>query len=140
MICFDRQDVTAYLWHMFKSIRPALPRSARIVLLLCLMVQPVLASWGFLHALAHQSTTPGMQDHGAHGDAQPVFADSSHHDGGLLHGLMHHAECCMHSTVLVDARQGQVMEIRLPTFVSLPIHLRLPSVAPGNPFRPPIAA
>lgn len=125
---------------------PLLPASLRVVVLLALSLlmalQPVLASVGELHELAHDPS--GMHSHGLHADdiaaervAERVPADThGDEDSTTLHVLLHFAHCT-----------GQATATMLPGMRFAPVTATCPAMAQAQvvsqtrmlaPFRPPI--
>ena len=118
-----------------------LRNSSLLLLLLCLIAQPVLAAWGDMHELtAHSSSTGAGLDHDAlHSDTGTDEGETDP-SGDPLHALSHHAHCCS--------------QPQLPFLSPLPIAVyALPSITPwpakarainasafATPFRPPIQA
>lgn len=121
----------------------SLPLILRILLLalfsLSLVLQPVLASMGELHELAHDPT--GGHAHVDHGDAladELSAADAEEKGTAVtLHVLLHFAHCCGQSTTSIPALQVvncmPTAERPFPDLQQLPLHRR--SFAP---YRPPI--
>ena len=99
-------------------------------LALSLILQPVLASVGELHALSHDAATPhdGTMDTGS----------TDEEGAGTLHVIHHLAHCCGHVVVFPVAPM-MAIAISHNEPVDLP---GIPPVAGGRwlaPFRPPIA-
>lgn len=128
--------MTQRIRHLPRSI---LRSSALLLLLLCLIAQPVLAAWGEMHELtAHADSTGVALDHRsphAYTDVDDSGADDANDP---IHALSHHAHCC-----------GQP---QLPFLSQLPLPVfELTSMMPSpattrpiaashfaTPFRPPI--
>ena len=102
-------------------------------------LQPVLASLGELHELAHDPT--GGHAHVEHVDgasALDAIDQQESEQAGTLHVLLHFAHCCGQSATLLPALQmGQVIAAATSLWVStsrLPVPAR--SLAP---YRPPLS-
>ena len=125
--------------------RPRLPLPLRVFVLalfaLGLALQPVLASLGGLHELAHDQAgahahaDPSDDGNDESGAAESVDPDRS----GVLHTLMHFAHCCGSSTAALTAGL-RVLPVALgavtPALAESQIPLQSRALAP---FRPPIS-
>lgn len=111
------------------------------LLVLCLILQPVMAGRGALHeAIGHSSAS------GTHADlhATQWQTDSTETDGdgdaGASHQLMHHAHCCAQPQLPLSG------QLQLPAFKPVARVLWAPTNAitadahAATPFRPPIQA
>lgn len=131
---------------MSRRLRLCLPLPLRVLVLvlfaLGLVLQPVFASIGELHELAHDPSgahAPSHTDHSDSTDDQLSATETSDPSPtGTLHFLMHHAHCC-----------GQSAMAALPAVRIVPIALnaacpalaepqRLQQAPSLAPFRPPI--
>ncbi|HUH90548.1 MAG TPA: hypothetical protein VLZ76_07825 [Lysobacter sp.] len=107
-----------------------------------LVVQPVLASLGELHELAHDPS--GLHSHSVQSDhsAMPSILSSQQPQAAArtatLHMLLHFAHCCAQSSVVMTT--GLAFVAGVPT-ASQPTEQRAQVVLPTRPmalFRPPI--
>jgi hypothetical protein len=131
--------VTHRIRHRPHSI---LRNASLLLLLLCLIAQPVLAAWGEMHELTAHAETTGQDsalDHRAPHAHTTIEEGSGADASDPTHALSHHAHCC-----------GQP---QLPFLSQLPLPLfepasMMPSPATtrpiaashsATPFRPPIA-
>lgn len=131
--------MTPRIRHLPHSI---LRSTSLLLLLLCLIAQPVLAAWGEMHELTAHADTTGQDsalDHRAPHSHAAIDEDGSGGADDPNHALSHHAHCC-----------GQP---QLPFLSQLPFPLfELTSTTPrpattrpiaashsATPFRPPIA-
>lgn len=109
--------------------------------LLSLVVQPVLASMGELHELAHGLTETHL--HAAGGDdlSDELAAQEEDEDAAAqaLHVVHHMAHCCGQGAVAAPALRFELMspEADAPESMLYARPLTAPRVAP---FRPPITA
>lgn len=114
--------------------RPLLVKAALLLLALAMLVQPVLAAVGELHAVehgAHAANAHGDDDHAPHEEDDPAHALG-------VHALLHQS---------ASAGASDVFPAALPVPVLLLSTVDLPGAdAPGPPktvltlpFRPPIA-
>lgn len=104
-----------------------------------LVVQPVLATAGEMHELAHDPS--GMHAHDLHADdvdAELIAADEQDEDGArTLHLLLHFAHCCGAAAAMVPILNsipampltGRLAIAKAP--IPPPAHLT-------SPFKPPI--
>ena len=130
---------------MVRSTRHRLHRflrnSSLLLLLLCLIGQPVLAAWGEMHELtAHSiSTVTGLDHHDAvHSDmgTDAVEIDPS---GDPAHVLSHHTHCCGQPQ-LSFVSPLSIAVFALPSMMLWPAKLRpITTSIFATPFRPPIA-
>lgn len=112
---------------------------ALVVLVLCLVVQPVLAAWGQMHELtAHPDSMSMGNDHGAV-DSDIAASEGQNEDvGDPIHTLAHHAHCCG------QPQLSLLPHLALPTFGRISTMrwvATTQTVAPSHfatPFRPPI--
>lgn len=125
--------------HLPRSI---LRSSALLLLLLCLIAQPVLAAWGEMHELtAHADTT--SQDSALDHRAPHSHATTDDHSGGdpgdPNHALSHHAHCCG------QPQLPFLSQLPLPAFEFISMMPSPATTRPiaashfATPFRPPIA-
>lgn len=128
---------------MSRRPRYRLPLALRVFVLvlfaLSMALQPVLASMGEVHELAHDPT--GGHAHVDHIDtlADDFSAADDKEEGaaGTLHTLLHFAHCCGQSATLIPALQVvnamPTAEPPLLDMQQLPLHPRT-----FAPYRPPI--
>ncbi len=107
--------------------------------MLCLIIQPVIVSWGAIHeAIDHA----GFSE--IHGDLHATWwqADSTDTDDetDLSHQLMHHAHCCAQPQLPVPTHW------QLPAYKPVaktrwaPTNAIVDDAHAATPFRPPIQA
>ena len=130
--------MTHHIRHLPRSI---LRSASLLLLLLCLIAQPVLAAWGEMHEMTAHADMAGQDsalDHRAPHSHTTMDEDSGDDAGDPIHALSHHAHCC-----------GQP---QLPFLSQLPLPLfELTAMMPqpgttrpiaashsATPFRPPI--
>lgn len=128
--------------------RPCLPLPLRVAVLVLLALgvifQPVLASLGELHELAHDPTgthAVANADHSDHASDVSAASDPSALEPmGTLHLLMHHAHCCSHAPLALP-QMARITPIA-PGGSGPPLadSQRLPKAPSLAPFRPPILA
>ena len=138
--------------------RLLLPLPLRVFVLamfaLGLVSQPVIASLGDLHELAHDAAADhaGMvhEDHADHVHANHADHDDSvdedltaadeseHAPAGTLHLLMHHAHCCGQSAMAALSAGDVVPVAPNGSRPALPQSQRLLQAPSFPPFRPPI--
>lgn len=140
---------------MFRRRRPQLPLPLRVFMLamfaLGLVSQPVIASLGDLHELAHDAAAAhaGMVhadhvhanhvDHGDSVDEELTAADEpANAPAGTLHLLMHHAHCCGQSAMTALSAVAVVPVAPNGSRPALPRSQRLLQAPSFPPFRPPI--
>jgi len=135
---------------MFRRLRLRLrlPLPLRVFVLvlfaLGLVLQPVFASIGGLHELAHDplgAHAPTYADHSdSAGDELSATETSDPSPTGTLHFLMHHAHCCGQSAMaaLQAVRIAPIaLDASCPALAEPQRLQQAPSLAP---FRPPILA
>lgn len=129
---------------MVRSNRHRLHRllrnSSLLLLLLCVIGQPVLAAWGEMHELtAHSSATAlGLDHHDAvHSDIATDAIETGQSDDPA-HALSHHTHCCGQPQ-LPFVSPLSISACALPSMMLWPTKLR-PTTASSfaTPFRPPI--
>lgn len=120
--------------HLSRSI---LRSSALLLLLLCLIAQPVLAAWGEMHeATAHSASTDSTLDHRA--PHSHTAMDESGDADDPIHALSHHAHCCG------QPQLPFLSQLPLPVFELTSTMPRPATTQPiaashsATPFRPPI--
>lgn len=134
-------------------LRILLRVSVQALMLLAVLVNPVLASIGDLHAAAHEASPDAALADGHGHDASDHARDTAHdadhgpdHDAGtagdggdLLHALMHAAHCCGHATALLPLQPfARLATLAEPAPTS---DVAAPRTSPrGDHFRPPILA
>lgn len=109
------------------------------LLMLCLVVQPVIASRGALHeAIGHSESSSNHADlHAAQWQADQTETGG---ETGTAHQLMHHAHCCAQPQLPVSAL------LQLPAFKPVarmhwaPTNANVADARAATPFRPPIQA
>jgi hypothetical protein len=112
-----------------------------LLLLLCLIAQPVLAAWGEMHELTAHSTatTMGLDHHDAvHSDigTDAVEVDQS---GDPAHALSHHTHCCGQPQ-LPFVSVLSIAAFALPSMMLWPAKQRAITASTfATPFRPPIS-
>ena len=132
---------------MSRRLRLRLPLPLRVFVLvlfaLGLVLQPVFASIGELHELAHDPTG-AHTSHADHSDSAGgelgATETSDPSPTGTLHFLMHHAHCCGQSAMatLQAVRIAPIaLESSCPALAEPQRLQQGPSLAP---FRPPILA
>ncbi len=121
--------------------RSILRSSALLLLLLCLIAQPVLAAWGEMHELTAHADTTGQDsalDHRAPHAHAAIDEDRGGDASDPNHALSHHAHCCG------QPQLPFVSQLPLPAFE---LSSTMPSPATSRPiaashsatpFRPPI--
>jgi hypothetical protein len=110
-----------------------------VLLMLCLIVQPVIASQGAMHeALGHPDASLNHSDlHAVQPQAEAADPDG---ESSVSHQLMHHAHCCAQPQIPASAYW------RLPAFARVATthwtfdNLVVSDAYPASPFRPPILA
>ena len=126
--------------------RPRLPLPLRVFVLalfaLGLVLQPVLASWGELHELAHDKAgTHAHVDHSDNVNDELSASDKSDPGrSGMLHALMHLAHCCGPSTVTLTSAMRAMPVAPGVTILALAESQRPLQPRALAPFRPPISA
>ena len=128
--------------------RPRLPLPLRVFVLalfaLGLALQPVLASLGELHELAHDQADTHAHAVPAHpsdnDNDEPGAADSADPGrSGVLHSLMHLAHCCGSFTAALTAGL-RVMPVALGADTRALAESQIPLQSRAlAPFRPPIS-
>ena len=111
---------------------------AFLLFALGLALQPVLASAGELHALAHD---PGGDHahalHDAEGEQNRLAADGPDDEAETLHTLLHFAHCCGATAAAVPTTKpaafASLRDRPLTAQAAIPRQARLPA-----PFKPPI--
>lgn len=103
-----------------------------------LVVQPVFASLGELHELAHDPS--GLHSHSLQSDHSTMASRGPRADAraATLHVLLHFAHCCTQSSVVMTT--GLALLTGVPA-ASQPTERRAQVVLPARPmalFRPPI--
>ena len=106
-----------------------------VLLVLCVVSRPVLASLGEVHEIGHAGST-------THEHVQDQAGDAGHDGsapGEALHALLHFAHCCGHVSALDHAAGTpglayQAAAAPTPGVMPPPGH-----APPGSLFRPPIA-
>lgn len=118
----------------------ALCRQACLALLVvCLIVQPVIAGQGALHeAIGHPDTAV----HHGNLHAMHSSADLNEPEGetGASHQLMHHAHCCAQPQLPASALGPLPMFERVAITDWLLAHAAAADAYAASPFRPPIQA
>jgi hypothetical protein len=119
-----------------------LRNSSLLLLLLCLIGQPVLAAWGEMHEMtAHSNATAiGLDHHDAvHSDigTDAVETDES---SDPAHALSHHTHCCGQPQ-LPFVSPLSIAVFALPPMMLWPAKQRAIAASIfATPFRPPITA
>ncbi len=112
-----------------------LPRLLALWLLLCgVLVAPLAAALGDVHALGHADAAGHVHDHGDDAAGDDDGAD----DDGLLHALMQGGHCHGHASVIMPGgfpACAASLAATMPPVVL--IHYR--SLRPNTLLRPPIA-
>ena len=111
------------------------------LLMLCLIVQPVIAGRGALHeAIGHAGSSETHADlHATQWQTDSTETDGDG-DAGASHQLMHHAHCCAQPQLPLSG------QLQLPAFKPVARVLWAPTNAitadahAATPFRPPIQA
>jgi len=100
--------------------------------ILCLLAQPVIAAAHELHDAGHESSTAVTQ-----GPHEPSKSEVP--PPGILEGLLHAFDCCLHATALPAAAFAWAPHRlqSLPPRVRLPVHTPSPT---SRFLRPPISA
>ncbi len=131
--------MTQRIRHLPRSI---LRSSALLLLLLCLIAQPVLAAWGEMHEMTAHADTAGQDsapDHRAPHSHTVLDEDSGGDADDPIHALSHHAHCCGQPQLPFLA------QLPLPVFELTSMMPRPATTRPiaashfATPFRPPIA-
>lgn len=131
----------------YRALRQSTPLRvlALVVFVLALILQPVLASVGEVHELAHDPS--GLHSHPTHSNdpaTHPALEDTTdleqEQDGKTLHLLLDFAHCCGQTAgaFLPLAKAGDH-----PSSAVCPLVTQAPIVLPTRlfaPFRPPIFA
>ena len=128
---------------MLARFRHRNARTARLLalwfLLLAVIWQPVLASVGDLHEVAHGSDVHALDSHAGDGDAgdrddggKPDDADS------LLHAVMCASHCCGHAVAMPVAWYASTLSAPMREIPAL-THVAPRDGLQTHPFRPPIA-
>lgn len=125
--------------HRIRHLPHSILRSASLLLLLlCLIAQPVLAAWGEMHeATAHSASTDSTLDHRAPHSHTAVGEDSGDADDPN-HALSHHTHCCG------QPQLPFLSQLPLPVFELTSMMPRPATTRPiaashfATPFRPPI--
>lgn len=126
---------------MLRRLRQQPARKWRIVLMtmlvMCLVLQPVLAAVGQVHDVFEQAAQTAPEQ-GAAAHHERDFAGTKAADA--IHVLLHQAHCCTPAAATFAAAPGLSaagLSAAAPT--STTAVDRVPT-RPGHPFRPPIAA
>ena len=135
---------------MLRHSRSRLPLPLRVLVLVLfafgLVMQPVIASLGEMHELAHDPTGGHAlaHSHTDHSDGKQVepgdTTESGQEPASTLHFLMHHAHCCgLSGLAVLPAMRVAPMALggACPALVEPQRLLQAPSL---TPFRPPILA
>jgi len=109
------------------------------LLMLCLVVQPVIAGRGALHeAISHSESSVNHVDlHATQWEADSTETGS---ETGAAHQLMYHAHCCAQPQLPVSAL------LQIPAFKPVatmhwaPTNAIVADARAATPFRPPIQA
>ena len=120
-------------------------QSFLVLLMLCLVVQPVIAGRGALHeAIDHSGSSVTHADlHATQWQTDSTETDGDGDgdgDAGASHQLMHHAHCCAQPQLPLSG------QLQLPAFKPVARVLWAPTNAitadahAATPFRPPIQA
>jgi ABC-type nickel/cobalt efflux system permease component RcnA len=123
-----------------RRIRPAVRTGLMLVFALWLCVQPVLAAMSETHSVSAHGAA--AQPHADHADAHdaPHDGDVPHEaPEGVLHLLMHHAQCCTHGFGLAPGALAAFVGPHSALSPQAPL-LQLAASHPSDPFRPPIRA
>ncbi|MGH8083851.1 MAG: hypothetical protein ACREPV_01065 [Lysobacter sp.] len=129
--------------HRFRHRKLSTPARLLVLLVfaLALLVQPVLASVGEVHELAHDPS--GLHSHAEHpGDTAAEPASSGElgdEETSTLHLLLHFAHCCGHATAapLATIKVAAPMPATQPAMTHAQVISQTLLFAP---FRPPITA
>ena len=129
---------------MSRRLRLRLPLPLRVFVLvlfaLGLVLQPVFASIGELHELAHDPSGTHAVAHTDHsdsvGDELNATEESDPAPTSTLHFLMHHAHCCGQSAMAVLQAVRVAPGASSPALAEPQRLMQAPSLAP---FRPPIS-
>jgi len=127
--------VTRRIRHLPRSI---LRSSALLLLLLCLIAQPVLAAWGEMHeATAHSASSDSALDHDA-AHSHTAMGEGGDAADDPIHALSHHAHCCGQPQ-LSFLSQLPLPVFELTSMMPRPATTRpIPASHFATPFRPPI--
>lgn len=142
VLSLDNRLSCRFMVHITRRLHGLLRNSSLLLLLLCLIGQPVLAAWGEMHELtAHSSATVmGLNHHDAvHSDIETnaVEPDPS---GDPAHALSHHTHCCGQPQ-LPFVSPLSIAVFALPSMMLWPAKQRAITASIfATPFRPPITA
>ncbi len=116
--------------------------SALLLLLLCLIAQPVLAAWGEMHELTAHADTTGQDSALGHRAPHPhtmIDEDRGGDASDPNHALSHHAHCCGQPQ-LPFLSQLHMPLFKLTSTMPSPATTRpIAASHSATPFRPPIA-
>lgn len=131
--------MTHRIRHLSRSI---LRSSALLLLLLCLIAQPVLAAWGEMHELtahAHATGQDSALDHRAPHAYTTIDEDRGEDASDPNHALSHHAHCCGQPQ-LPFLSQLPLPVFELTSMMPSPATTRpIAASHSATPFRPPIS-
>jgi hypothetical protein len=109
------------------------------LLVLCLVIQPVIAGQGALHEIfGHSgSSTHHVELHAV--QAQPNLSEEDS-ESSILHLLMHHAHCCAQPQLAPFGEMALVSMLAQPSIMRSALTAQIvPAAYSATPFRPPIS-
>jgi hypothetical protein len=119
------------------------------LLVLCLVIQPVIAGQGALHEVlghagssTHHVELHAMQAQTDPSETGPSDADPSAADGesSISHLLMHHAHCCAQPQLAPFDRMALLSMFAQPSIMRSVLTAQVvPAAYSATPFRPPIS-
>ena len=109
------------------------------LLLLCLVIQPVIAGQGALHEIIDHSgsTTHHVELHDK--QTQPDLGDADS-ESSISHQLMHHAHCCAQPQLAPFGQMALLWMFAQPSIMRSALTAQIvPAAYSATPFRPPIS-
>ena len=109
------------------------------LLVLCLVIQPVIAGQGALHeVIGHSGSSNNHAElHATHAQLGPSELDS---ESSISHQLMHHAHCCAQPQLAPFGQMALLPMFAQPSIMRSALTAQVvPAAYSATPFRPPIS-
>ncbi|MBN8214375.1 MAG: hypothetical protein J0M09_15755 [Xanthomonadales bacterium] len=112
------------------------------LLVLCLVIQPVIAGQGALHeAIGHSGSSNNHAElHAAQAQQARPGAGESDSESSISHQLMHHAHCCAQPQLAPFGQMALLPMFAQPSIMGSALTAQVvPAAYSATPFRPPIS-
>jgi hypothetical protein len=109
------------------------------LLVLCLVIQPVIAGQGALHEIIDHSGSPSNHVELHAKQTQPDLSEVDS-ESSISHQLMHHAHCCAQPQLAPFGQMALLLMFAQPSIMRSALTAQVvPAAYSATPFRPPIS-